>query len=53
MLDLGGMDFQREVDAEALVGVQNRGPAGGEVGKTPVPVGLIGGRKGVQAVPDA
>ncbi len=51
--DLGGMHFQREIHAHFLKHVQNGAKAPGEVVKAALPVGLIGGRKGVEAVPDA
>lgn len=46
------MDFQREVPADLVEDVQDREPAPGEVLESGVPVGGIGGREGINAVPD-
>jgi len=50
--DLGGMDFQGEADAEFLVGVEDRGPAAGEVGVAFLDHGVGDGGEGVEEVPD-
>ena len=49
--DLGGMHFQREVDADFVEPVQDRRPARREVSKPSVPVGLGGGREGIHRMP--
>jgi len=46
--DLGGMDFQREIDPGLVEPLENGGPAGGEVGETAIPECLGGGWERIQ-----
>ena len=50
--DLGRMDFKAKPDPELLVRVEDRSPAGGEVGEAVVDHGGRHRREGVEQVPD-
>ena len=50
--DLGGVNFEGEVDVGFLEGLEDGAETFGEVGVTSVPVRLGGGREGVNGVPD-
>src|SRR5580698_7639090 len=51
--DLGRVNFQGEVDVDAVEFIQDRFPAAGEIFKAVLPVLLGSRREGVEAVPDA
>ena len=50
--DFGGMHLEGEVDVLFFEDVEDRQPAFGKIGKATFEESLIGGRKGIQRVPD-
>src|SRR5205085_11264789 len=51
--DFGWVDFEREIDVHFVKLREDRLPAVGEIIETLLPIFLIGGREGVDRMPDA